>query len=130
GGTLDIGANSRSVGSVTITGGNIVGTTGVLTANTTYDVQGGTIAAIISGAVGLTKGGATNSTATLTGTNSYTGVTRLSARTSTILSLANGGSVSAIGASTAAASNLVLDGGATLAYGTAGLSAVTDRGLT
>ena len=54
-------------------------------------------------AVGLTKGGATNSTATLTGTNSYTGVTRVSAGTLTILSLANGASVSAIPVFSAAA---------------------------
>jgi fibronectin-binding autotransporter adhesin len=60
----------------------------------------------------------------LTNTNSYTGVTTLSAGTLQINTLANGGSNSSIGASSSAAGNLILNGG-TLRY--TGAAASTDR---
>lgn len=78
GGTLDVGALGDTVGTVTITGGTITGTTGVLT-GTGYDVQAGTISAVLGGAGVLTK--STGGTATLSGTNTYSGGTVVNAGT-------------------------------------------------
>ena len=77
----------------------------------------------ISGSTGLTKQG-TNSL-TIQTTNSYTGPTVISGGQLSITNLANGGSISAIGSSSASATNLVLDGG-TLSY--SGPAVTTDRG--
>ena len=73
----------------------------------------------------LTKLGA--GTLTVTGSNSYTGATNVSAGVLSTNSLAAGGSNSGIGASTKAAANLVLNGG-TLQY--TGATASTDRNFT
>lgn len=78
------------------------------------------------GRVSLTKTG--TGTLTLTNaTSSYTGVTRVSGGTLSVAALANGGTASSIGQSSADPSNLVLDGG-TLQY--TGGAATIDRGLT
>ena len=69
-GALNLNGND-SVASVQITGGSIAGS-GVLTATSNYDVQGGTISAALGGSAAMTKSGA--GTATLSGDNSgYTG---------------------------------------------------------
>ena len=73
----------------------------------------------------LTKLGA--GTLTVSGSNSYSGATTISAGVLSTNSLAAGGSNSGIGASTNAASNLVLNGG-TLQY--TGGTASTDRNFT
>jgi len=87
--------------------------------NTTYE-------GIISGALGgITKQGA--GTLTLTGANTYTGVTKITAGTLSVDTIANGGTASSIGASTNAAANLVFDGG-TLYY--TGVDTSTDRNFT
>ncbi len=72
GGTLAIGVNSDTVGVVTLTSGNITGSTGVLTGST-YNVESGTISAILGGAASLTK--STGGTVTLSGNNTYSGNT-------------------------------------------------------
>ncbi|MCF7785606.1 MAG: autotransporter-associated beta strand repeat-containing protein [Prosthecobacter sp.] len=85
-----------------------------------------TLAAVIGdngGATALTKAGA--GAWTLSGSNSYTGVTTINGGVLNVTSLANGGSNSNIGASSNAASNLVLNGG-TLQYNNATTTS-TDR---
>ncbi len=70
----------------------------------------------ISGAIGLNKSGAANVTLLNTGGNNFTGPVVLSGGTLTVTNLANGGTASAIGASSANQTNLVFAGG-TLSYG-------------
>ncbi len=78
GGTLDIKTFNDSVGTVKLTGGVITGTTGTLT-GTSYDMQSGTVSAKLGGAGGLAK--STAGTVTLSGNNTYTGLTTVSAGT-------------------------------------------------
>ena len=81
----------------------------------------------ISGTTGLTKTGAGAAVISNTGGNNYTGKTVISGGSLSVSSLANGGSPSAIGASSANATNLVLSGG-TLVY--SGAPANINRGYT
>lgn len=78
GGILAIGANNDNVGAVTLQGGGITGTTGVLT-GTSYDVRSGLITAILGGAgVGLTKNGlGTVLIASAGGPQQFTGATTI-----------------------------------------------------
>jgi RHS repeat-associated protein/uncharacterized delta-60 repeat protein len=123
---LDLATFSDSVGAVTLdNGGQITGTTGVLTSTATYAVKSGSVSAILAGGVGLTK--STGGTVTLSGANTYTGVTTISAGTLSVSSLANGGAASNIGQSSNAAANLVLGGG-TLQY--TGSTVSTNRNFT
>ncbi|MCX5675655.1 MAG: autotransporter-associated beta strand repeat-containing protein, partial [Planctomycetota bacterium] len=84
GGTLDIAANSDTVGLVTLQGGgSIIGTTGVLTA-TSYDLQDGSASAILAsggGAVKNTDGSPGKGRVTLSGTNTFTGNVTINAGT-------------------------------------------------
>ncbi|HEY8993364.1 MAG TPA: autotransporter-associated beta strand repeat-containing protein [Lacunisphaera sp.] len=103
-------------GSVTLKGNSVIGVNGG---------TDGTISGAIGesgGSFGFTKVG--NRTLNLTGSNSYTGATTINAGTLSASSLADGGSNSSIGASSNAASNLILNGG-TLQYTGAAVS--TDR---
>src|SRR5690606_28385518 len=77
------------------------------------------------GATSLVKGG--TGTLSLTGLNSYTGSTTLTAGVLQVSSIANGGAASSIGASSADSANLVLEAG-TLLY--TGATTSTDRGFT
>ncbi|MCX5677100.1 MAG: autotransporter-associated beta strand repeat-containing protein [Planctomycetota bacterium] len=74
GGMLDISAYSTSAGTVTLMGGTITGTTGVLTGSD-YDVRQGTISAKLGGSAGLTK--RKGDTVVLSATNTYTGATTI-----------------------------------------------------
>ncbi len=80
---------------------------------------------VSAGAGSITKSG--SQTVVLSNANSYTGATTINAGTLSVGILAPGGSPSGIGASTAAASNLVFGGG-TLQY--TGTTASTDRQFT
>ncbi|MFM9025986.1 MAG: beta strand repeat-containing protein, partial [Planctomycetaceae bacterium] len=80
----------------------------------------------ISGSGGLVKVG--SGTVTMSTINSYTGATTIGGGRFEVATLANGGVASPLGASSAAAGNLVLAGG-TLAV-TGGGSQATDRGFT
>ena len=125
-GIFDIKSFSDSIGTVILVAGTINGTTGVLSSSATFDVRSGTINAILGGAVGLTK--TTTGTVVLTGANSYTGVTTISAGNLSVSSLDNGGLSSNIGASNNAAANLVINNTGTLLY-TGGVGS-TDRRFT
>jgi autotransporter-associated beta strand protein len=98
GGTFSMGTYSDTVGAVTIgaSGGTITSSTGVLTGNeyTFNNTSAATVSAILAGAVNLTQ--AATGTTTLSGDNTYTGSTTISAGT---LKVAN---AAALGPSTGA----------------------------
>jgi autotransporter-associated beta strand protein len=76
GGTLNIGAQSQSIGTFRISNPNArVNGTGTLTSNVDYDIQSGTVNAVLAGNVGLNKTGAGD--ATISGPT-YTGATSVS----------------------------------------------------
>ena len=79
GGMLDIVSFSDTVGAVTLSSGSITGTTGVLTGTSYSLTDTGSVSARLAGAVALTKTGA--GTATLSGVNTYTGNTTVTAGT-------------------------------------------------
>ena len=79
GGTLDVGAFSDTVAGVHLTTGAISGTSGVLTSTTAFDLQNGTVSAILDGSAGLVK--TTAGTVTLSAANTYTGLTEVQAGT-------------------------------------------------
>jgi autotransporter-associated beta strand protein len=79
----------------------------------------------ISGSIGLNKQGGATLSILNTGGNNYTGPTVITAGILSVTNLANGGSASAIGASSANSANLVLSGG-TLSY--AGSAVSINRG--
>jgi fibronectin-binding autotransporter adhesin len=145
GNTLTLGGSSSGgitiSGAVTLGGNNTisVATTGSgtptisgavnLGANTlTLDdpsTRSLTLSGIVSGTGGgITKTSAGSGVVTLSGANTYTGITTVSSGILATTTLANGGAASGIGQSSNAATNLVLDGG-TFRYTGAAVS--TDR---
>ncbi len=82
-GTFDINSNNETVNNVTLTGGSITGTTGVLSTLDTSDLalQSGTISAILAGEGVINK--TTSGTVTLSGANTFAGTTYLTAGTLT-----------------------------------------------
>ena len=125
GGSYGVSAFSQTFAGVTLAGGSITGTTGVITSTGAISTMSGSSSAVLAGSVSLTQ--ATAGTTLLTGASTYTGPTTISGGVLATTLLANGGTASGIGAATAAASNLVLDGG-TLRYTGAGSS--TNRAFT
>ncbi|MBW4657016.1 MAG: autotransporter domain-containing protein [Kaiparowitsia implicata GSE-PSE-MK54-09C] len=79
---LNIQTFNDTVAGVSLQAGSIAGTTGVLTSLTDFDVRSGSASAILSGAVGLTK--TTAGAVTLSGDNTYTGATNISAGSLTL----------------------------------------------
>jgi len=116
GGVLQVG-NGSTTGTL---GGGAVTNNASLVINRSDAI---TLANTISGSGKLTQAGA--GTTTLSGSNSYTGVTTITSGVLNTTTLANGGSVSSIGASSNAATNLVLNGGTLQYTGSANVS--TDR---
>jgi fibronectin-binding autotransporter adhesin len=115
GGTLDIGAKSDTVDGVHLLSGSITGTTGTLTSLNDFDLQNGSVSAILGGTVGVTK--TTGSTVTLSGANTYTGVTTVDAGTLSFNTIANvSGGASALGAPTTVANGTIALGAGTLLY--------------
>lgn len=109
---------------------NVVLNSTVLPAATTFSNTGFAYTLSGTGSIGGSGGLLKQGTASLSITtlNNYTGATRLEGGVTTIDTVAAGGNASSIGASSAAASNLVLAGG-TLVYNGAA-SGSTDRGFT
>ncbi|WP_363799607.1 autotransporter-associated beta strand repeat-containing protein [Lysobacter firmicutimachus] len=113
-----------------ITGGTMTGTSGGGVLGIQQNSTGNfTIASQIvdsGGSTGFSKAG--TGLVTLTnGNNTYTGATTVSQGTLSVGNIGNAGAASGIGASSAAPSNLVLEGG-TLRY--TGASTASDRGFT
>ncbi|VVO51812.1 autotransporter-associated beta strand repeat-containing protein [Pseudomonas fluorescens] len=103
------------------TGGNINLGAQTLTISTGNNTAGVAYAGNINGTGNLVKSGA--QVQRMTGcNNSYTGTTTINGGTLAVDCLADGGSNSGTGSSSAAASNLVINNGATLSYGGAGQS--------
>jgi len=94
----------------------------LLTVNSTAYVN---ISGVMSGAGGLTKLG--TGYLSLSGTNTYAGVTTISDGRLYVSTIGNGGVAGNLGQATAAATNIVLDGGS-LQY--EGATASTNRGIT
>jgi autotransporter-associated beta strand protein len=78
GGTLSLGSNNDTIGALTLAGGSITGSTGILTASS-YALQNGTVSAILAGSASMNK--TTSGTLTLSGVNTYTGGTTVNAGT-------------------------------------------------
>jgi autotransporter-associated beta strand protein len=111
------GYQDTDVLTVTLSGGGYATqATATIGTGSTY------FAANVSG--GLTKTGL--GTLTLTADNTFTGPTKVLAGALSVATIPNGGADSPLGASTSAASNLVLDGGKLLYTGA---DATTDRGF-
>ncbi|ESZ15743.1 phosphomannomutase [Mesorhizobium sp. L2C085B000] len=122
---------SSTSGTQTITGGNLTGGAGGSVLGVLQNGAGSFIinSTIVNngGATSFVSGGSGTGQVTLNGANTYTGATTLSSGILNVNSIGNGGAASAIGASSAASSNLVIEGG-TLHY--TGATATTDRGFT
>ena len=105
--TLDIGAHSDTVASVSLQGGGVVnGSGGVLTSLAAFDLRSGTVSAILGGTAGAIK--TSTDSVTLSGVNRYTGTTFVNAGT---LQLQGAGRLAAAGSvNVAAAGSLALAG--------------------
>jgi fibronectin-binding autotransporter adhesin len=115
------GSNNLNLGTGAVSLGTTAGTSRTVTVNANTLTVGGVISNGTT-ANSLIKSG--TGVLNLTGSNTFTGSATINAGTLSVSSLANGGSNSNLGASTNAATNLILSGG-TLAY--AGAAVSTDR---
>lgn len=125
-GTLQIG--SGTTGSLAPSSA-IVNNATLAFSRTNTITQGTDFASVITGTGGITK--LSSGTLVLSGTNTYTGITRTNASGGIlqVTQLANGGIDSSIGASSNAASNLLFGNATTFRYaGSANVT--TDRGFT
>ncbi|UJB19606.1 MULTISPECIES: autotransporter-associated beta strand repeat-containing protein [Lysobacter] len=128
GGTLDASGSGivelTSIAPVTLAGANIARTLTLTGTNTGNNVLSAQLSNNGAGITSLTKTG--TGTWRLTNSNStYTGITTISGGVLSVDQMANGGVASSIGASSNAASNLVIGNGSTLRYTGSGDS--TDR---
>lgn len=126
-GVLTLGGNVTSTGgaaNASISGNLALGATRTFT--TTNSADGLSVSAVISGVTfGVTKAG--SGTLTLSGVNTYTGVTTISAGVLSVSTIENGGVAGGIGQATNAATNLVFGTGRLLYTGS---TASTNRNFT
>jgi fibronectin-binding autotransporter adhesin len=131
GGTLDASGSGivefTSTSPVALAGANVSRTLTLTGTNTGYNLFAGELDNNGAGVTSLTKAG--TGTWRLTNANStYTGITRINGGVLSVDQMANGGQASSIGASSSAATNLVIGNGSTLRYTGDGDS--TDRQFT
>jgi fibronectin-binding autotransporter adhesin len=113
GGVLDMGSGlADTVGGVKLTGGSIIGSGSTLTSTSDFDVQSGSASAKLGGSVGLMK--STAGTVTLSGANTYSNITTVSAGSLVVAANAPSGANGALGNATSA---VVLGDGSTTASG-------------
>lgn len=121
GGTLDLTTFNNTVAGFSLQSGTVTGTTGVLTSTSAFDLRSGTVNAILSGSVGVTK--TTSGTVTLNSTSTFSGAVN-----------ANGGSLSFATSGNlgnASATNTLGINGGTLSYsGSSALDLTSTRVLT
>lgn len=98
GGTFNMGGSTDTIGAVTLIGGTI--SNGTLT-GTAYTLEGGTISAVLAGAVAVVKN--TNNTVNLTGANTISSTTTI-----------NGGTLTLSGSGSATTTTITINTGATL----------------
>jgi autotransporter-associated beta strand protein len=108
--TLSLGANNQKLGSVLLANGTIAASGATITA-ASYNLDNGAVGALLAGGPLSTFGASTDLVSVLGG-NTYTGRTVLGGSTLVATSLANGGSASSIGSSSASPTNLLFAGGA------------------
>jgi len=123
---LSLGAFIDSVGIVTVSNGGSITGTGTLTSSGTFEMQSGSVSAILGGP-GIALNKTTSGTVTLSGANTYTGVNTISTGVLSVATIGNGGVAGNLGQASNAAANLILSGG-TLQY--TGATASTDRNFT
>src|SRR5262249_23977170 len=75
GGTFAMTTRSDTLAAVQLQSGSITSTSGVLTSTSAYDLQSGSVGAILAGGVALNK--STGGTVVLSGANTYTGTTNV-----------------------------------------------------
>ena len=121
GGTLDVATFNDTVATVSLRGGAITGSTGVLTSTAAYDLRDGSVDAILAGSVGLNK--TTAATVTLSKANTYSGVTNISGGTLAFSAANNLGDASA--------TNTLTLNGSTLSYtGSGSATLVANQAMT
>jgi autotransporter-associated beta strand protein len=118
GGFADLTTRTDTVGAVTLTSGGILSSTGVLT-GTSYPFASGTVSAILGGAVAVAK--TTVGTVSLTGVNTYSGTTTITA------GVLRANSTSALGDGSGT-NTLIFNGGTLQAGGT--ISSPSGRAVT
>jgi autotransporter-associated beta strand protein len=92
GGVFSLTTRNETVSGVTLAGGNITSTTGILTSLSDFNLQNGTVSAIMNGTVAVNK--TTAGVIVFSGANTYTGSTIISAGTLQIGSGSTTGSLS------------------------------------
>jgi autotransporter-associated beta strand protein len=117
-GTFNLTSYNDTLSAVHLLGGSITGSGGTLTDNSAYDVESGSISAILAGSSGLTQSSA--GTTTLSGVNTYTGGTTISGGTLNINADAALGSTSS--------NNVTFTGNSTLQAG-GSFSESSSRGI-
>jgi autotransporter-associated beta strand protein len=98
GGRFNLASFNETVAGVQMTAGNITSTTGILTSTSTYDLQNGTVTAIMAGSVGANK--TTAGTVTLSGNNTFSGSLSVEQGTVSIATINNASTNGALGNST------------------------------
>lgn len=132
GGTLDMATNADTVGAVTLTSGTITGSTAVLSGSS-FDLQSGTVSAILGGSGALTK--TTTGTVTLSSVSTYSGATSINAGildltgsiTNSAITINNGGTLNLTGSATGGIT--VGNGGILKGEGTANTFATVAGGI-